>query len=292
MKGAWAADDHLARGGVLGRAARAAVRGEGHPRRRRLADDLRLSAVRRARPRHRRPDRRAGTPGRRRTPREDQRAGVRGRVAHVQHRLRHHPQPGRPVAVGGRLQRRGRSRAGRRHGAARRRQRHGRLAAQPRLVLRCRRSASVARAGARVAAAQPVGDHVGRRSVGPQRRRPGAAAVRARRTRSALAARPGRPGLGVRAAPRRHPARATGGVVPGPRRVLRGRPRGGPGDRGGGRPDGPQRRPDVRGVARARARRRDVPDPARLALPGAVRRAPARAPRRVQAVARRQHPGG
>ena len=39
-------------------------------------------------------------------------------------------------------------------------------------------------------------------------------------------------------------------------------------------------------------RRRDVPDPARLALPGAVRRTARRAPGRVQAVARRQHPGG
>ena len=37
--------------------------------------------------------------------REDQRAGVRGRLAHLQHGLRHHPQPGRPDPVGRRLER-------------------------------------------------------------------------------------------------------------------------------------------------------------------------------------------
>ena len=37
--------------------------------------------------------------------RQDQRAGVRGRVAHVQHGLRHHPQPGRPDPVRRRLER-------------------------------------------------------------------------------------------------------------------------------------------------------------------------------------------
>ena len=92
----------------------------------------------------------------------------------------------------------------RRHGAARRRQRHGRLPAQPRLVLRGGRTPSVARPGPRVAAAQPVGDHVGRRPAGPQRRRPGPAAVRARRTRPRARRRPwATPG---RRSPRRSPA--------------------------------------------------------------------------------------
>ena len=96
-------------------AARAAVRVQGHPRRRRLAHDVRLAALRRPRPRARRPDRRAGTPRGRRRHRQDQRAGVRRRLAHLQPGLRPDPQPGRPVALRRRVvgrRRRARSRPG------------------------------------------------------------------------------------------------------------------------------------------------------------------------------------
>ena len=61
-------------------AARSAVRVQGHPRRRRLAYDVRLAAVRRPRAGRRRPRRRADPGGRRGHDREDQRAGVRGRA--------------------------------------------------------------------------------------------------------------------------------------------------------------------------------------------------------------------
>ena len=59
--------------------------------------------------------------------------------------------------------------------------------------------AAVARPGARVAALQPVGEHVRRWPDGPQRRRPRPAAVRARRPRPPGAAGAGRPGHVVRA---------------------------------------------------------------------------------------------
>ncbi len=74
-------------------AARAAVRVQGHPRGGRLAHDVRLAAARRPRPRARRAGRRADPPRGRRGDRQDQRAGVRRRLAHVQPGLRHHPQP-------------------------------------------------------------------------------------------------------------------------------------------------------------------------------------------------------
>ena len=125
----------------------------------------------------------------RRHRRQDQRAGVRGRLAHVQPRLRHHAQPGRPDPVGGRLQRGSGLRARRRHGAAGRRLRHGRLAAQPGVVLRRRRPAPEPGPGARVAAVQPVGDHLGRRPDGAHRRRPRAAALGDGRARPARARR-------------------------------------------------------------------------------------------------------
>ena len=158
-------------------AARAAVRVQGHPRGGRLAHDVRLAAARGQRPRHRRAARRAGATCGRGHDRQDQRSGVRGRVAHVQHRLRHDAQPGRPDALGRWVVGRRRVRAGVRHGAARGRLRHGWLAAQPGVVLRRRGAATVAGPGAGVAAVQPVGDHVGRRPDGAQRRRPRAAAV-------------------------------------------------------------------------------------------------------------------
>ena len=63
--GAAAADERARRRRPGRSAARAAVRVQGHPRRRRLADDVRLAAVRRPRPRPRRAARRAG-PRRRR----------------------------------------------------------------------------------------------------------------------------------------------------------------------------------------------------------------------------------
>ena len=122
-----------ARRGRRGRpAARPPARVQGHPRGRGVAHDLRLDPVRRPRPRRRRAPRRAGPPGRRGRDRQDERAGVRGRVAHVQQGLRHHPQPGRPVPLGRRVQRGSGVRAGRGHGAPGRRLRHGGLAAQPR----------------------------------------------------------------------------------------------------------------------------------------------------------------
>ena len=151
-------------------AARAAVRVQGHPRGGRLAHDVRLPVDGGQRPRHRRAARRAGPARGRGHDRQDQRAGVRGRVAHVQHRLRHDAQPGRPDPVRRWFVGRRRVRARVRHGAARGRFRHGWLAAQPGVVLRRRGAAAVAGPGAGVAAVQPVGDHVGRRSDGPQRR--------------------------------------------------------------------------------------------------------------------------
>ena len=96
-------------------------------------------------------------------------------------------------------------RAGRRDGAAGRRLGHGRLAAQPGVVLRRGRAAAVAGPGAGVAALQPVGDHLGRRPDGPQRRRPSSSApagTTAATTRAVHRSSPPRPG-------RRSPPRTT-----------------------------------------------------------------------------------
>ena len=128
-------------------AARPALRGEGHPRARRVADDVRLTDLRRRRRRPRRPAGRADPPRRCGLHRQDQRAGVRRRVAHLQHGLRRHPQPGRPDPVGRRVQRGSGVRARLRDGAARRGLRHGRLAAQPGVVLRRRRACGRPSAG-------------------------------------------------------------------------------------------------------------------------------------------------
>ena len=95
-----------------------------------------------------------------------------------------------------------------RDGAAGRRLRHGRLAAQPGVVLRRGRAAAVARPGAGVAALQPVGDDLGRRPDGPQRRRPRAAAVGDGRPGPAGAAGARRPR--ARPSRRRSPARSPG----------------------------------------------------------------------------------
>ena len=95
--------------------------------------------------------------------RAHQRAGVRRRLAHVQHALRHHPQPLRPEPLGRWLVGRCRGGPRHRHGAARRRLGHGRVAAQPGIVLQRRRAAPLPRPGAAVADQQRLGDHVGRR---------------------------------------------------------------------------------------------------------------------------------
>ena len=119
--------------------------------------------------------------------------------------LRHHPQPGRPDAVSA-----GGSSGGAAcalasgHGAAGRRLRHGRLAAQPGVVLR--RGRAAAQSLGRVPE-WPLDNQwestSRRRPDGPQRRRPRAAALGARRPRPAGAAGARRPGLDVRAAARR-----------------------------------------------------------------------------------------
>ena len=169
-------------------------------------------------PAARRADRRADPGGRRGADRQDERAGVRGRQPHVQHDLRHHPQPRRPDPERRRVQRGSGVRPRGRHGAAGRRLRHGRLAAQPRVVLRRGRPAAEPGPGTRVAERQPVGDHVGRWPDGSQRRRRGAAAERHRRARPAGAAGAGRPGRDLRAARLRHPRRAARRPEPRPRR--------------------------------------------------------------------------
>ena len=136
-----------------------------------------------------------GDPGR-----QDERAGVRGRLAHVQPALRRDPQPLPARAVGRRLLRRRRGGAGRRLRAARRGQRHGRLAAQPGRVLQRRRAAPHARPGADVAGADGLVAAVGAGADGPHGRRRRAAAVGARRARppgADLARR--RPGAGFAA---------------------------------------------------------------------------------------------
>ena len=89
--------------------------------------------------------------GRRDPGRQDQRPGVRGRVAHVQHRSSGPPTTRTGTASRRRFLRRGGGGAGRGLRAAGRRQRHGRLAAQPGRVLQRRRPAAHPGPGADVA---------------------------------------------------------------------------------------------------------------------------------------------
>ena len=145
--------------------------------------------------------------------------------------------------------------------------------------------------GAGVAALQPVGDHLGRRPDGAQRRRPRAAALGDGRPRPAGPAGAGRPGRDVRAAAVGLAGRPAGRAVGRPRRRLRGRRRG----RGGGR----RRRPSVftgagASVVAAHPDLAEADDTFRTlrAWHFQAKLGPllAAAPRRVQAVARRQHP--
>ena len=270
-QGAAEADEATARGRPGRIAARAAARLQGHPRRRGLADDVRLTPVRRPRPRRGRPPRRADPPGRGGHDRQDQRAGVRGRVPHVQQGLRDHPQPRRPHPLCRRLVRGSGLCSGVRDGAAGRRFRHGRVAAQPRELLRSGRAAADDRPGAGLADRQLLEQPLHRRPDGPQRRGPRAAAVGDRRPGPELAVRPGRPGPPVRPAGERHAGRPAGRPVRRPRRRDRGRRR--------GRRRGVRIGLDLRrrrrhgggGGARPVARRRRLPYPPRLAVPGGVR---------------------
>ena len=114
------------------RAARRARHGPQGPRGDgRLPDDVRLAAVRRPPTGRRLPARRPHEGGRRGRRRQDEHAGVRRRLAHVQPRLRRHPEPVGPRPVGRRIERRRGRRARLPDGGDRRRQRHRRLAAQP-----------------------------------------------------------------------------------------------------------------------------------------------------------------
>ena len=133
--------------------------------------------------------------------RQDQRAGVRGRVAT--------PSTGSSAPPSTRSTRRGPPAA--RAGERRARSRPGwcRWPTAPTWAARCatrRRSAASSGCGRRLGRVpewphrQPVGDHLGRRPDGPQRRRPRAAALGDRRPGPAGAAGAGRPGLDVRAA--------------------------------------------------------------------------------------------
>ena len=144
MADAARADESLARGGAVGRAARAAGRAQGpgghgrHPHDAGLAVLSRLRADARCAPRH------AHSRGGRRDARQDEHAGVRRRVADVQHGLRRDAESLRRRQDVRRQQRRRRGGAGLRDGAHRRRQRHRRVAAEPGGVLQRRRLPAVA----------------------------------------------------------------------------------------------------------------------------------------------------
>ncbi len=166
--------------------------------------------------------------------RQDERAGVRRRVPHVQPALRHHDQPVRPLAQRGREQRRrgGGDRIGR---AGRgRRQRHGRLGPRPGGVLQHRRLPAVGGAHPGAAGHRPLRLARPARGAGPDRRRRRVPAGDRRGARPAQPDRAARARLGVRdgaaggpsGAPRRLVARLRAGR---PRRA--GDPRGAPGRR-------------------------------------------------------------
>ena len=171
--GAAEADERLARGEPGGAAARAAVRVQGHPRGGRLADDVRLAAARRLRARARRADRRAD-------PRRRRRSSI-GKTNVPEFAAGSHtfnPVFGTTLNPVDLTRSAGGSSGGAAcalasgHGAAGRRQRHGRLAAQPGVVLQRRRACGPsARPGARRGRTHnQLGDHLGRRPDGPQRR--------------------------------------------------------------------------------------------------------------------------
>ena len=107
---------------------------------------------------------RAAAPRRRGRHRQDQHPGIRDGVAHLQPRLRHHPQSLRSEQERRRIERRRRRGAGLGHAADRRRQRHGRLAQEPRQLQQRRRHAADRRPGAdraepaiRCSASRPTG---------------------------------------------------------------------------------------------------------------------------------------
>ena len=136
--------------------------------------------------------RRAPQASRRDHHRQDEHAGVRARLADLQHGLRHHAQRVRPDADGGRQQRRrGRGR-GAADGAGRRRQRLHGLAAQPGRLEQHLRLPALDRAGPGRSDRRGVRPEPGlRRSDGPHRdrcrpaaRRSWPATTRARRCRS------------------------------------------------------------------------------------------------------------
>ena len=107
-----------------------------------LRTTLGLAAAARPRPRRGRPDGRAHEGGRLHRHRQEQHAGVRPRLAHLQRGVRHHPQRLRSEQIGRRQQRRRRGRAGHADAARRRRQRlHGQSAQPRRLEQRVRPSA-------------------------------------------------------------------------------------------------------------------------------------------------------
>ncbi len=222
--------------------------------------------------------------GRRRR-REDQRAGVRGRLPHLQHGLRHDAQPRRPDPLGRRFQR------GRGVRAAPRAWCRSRTA--PTWAARCatpRRSAAWS-ACAPASAGCPRGRSTtsGRRTRSAVRWRATSATSRCCSRSSPGPTRAGPPalgdaGLGVR--PAAVPATLAGlRVASRPdlggqlevdhevaRRRRGGRPR-------GSRPPAPR---VAAGVPRPGPGRRHLPHPARLALPGAARRAAGRPPRRFK----------
>ena len=276
-------------------AARAAVGVQGHPRRGRVADDLRLAAVRRPRARPRRAHRRADPAGRGGADREDQRAGVRGRVSHTFNTIFGTTlNPVDPTRSAGGSSGGAALRAGGRHGAARRR--------APTWAARCatpRRSAAwsgCARASA--------GCRSGRRTTsGRPPRSAGRWAATSATWRCCcrvlagpdprVAAGPGRPGRDVRAARSRgtlaRPARRAS--APTSAALIEVDARGGGGRRGRRRPRWP---PPARGC-RPRTPTCALADETFRTLrawhfQAGFGRPARRAPGRVQAVARRQHP--
>ena len=86
--------------------------------------------------------------------RQIEHAGIRRRRQHLQRSVRRDAQSVGPVALGGRLLGRCRGSARHRHGVARAWHRHGRLAAQPRQLLRRRRDAAKHRPGRAYAGCQ------------------------------------------------------------------------------------------------------------------------------------------